>query len=311
MAEATWNNWRTTLNDQGGGNPQDNNPAPTEVQDDWADLLDDDPQETEDQPQETQANGNVNLTADQLNAILERQNKQFQEQQRETMQFMGQQFNQRQPQAPTEDRPAIEMPDPREMRRAMEEGDYETYFQLAQQEKAAIELQHRAELNQLSAAALQRFEEINGRFIEQQPEYKTYEKDVEAIMDEIKLPAHLRKNPQIVAIAIDAAKGRNIDREVDNRIQERRRQRQQTQTSEPTETRLVRAGAGSTAPTFTNEAYEALRMAGRSPDRHAQALGYENWAAYERATQEKYDKWDEMNVPAWRRRMNSGRNTAA
>lgn len=248
------------------------------------------------------------LTAEQLEQIMDRQNQRFQEQQRETLAMFA-----RQPQQEHQtQQPIIEEPDPRDMRQALEDQDYERYIQLSQQQAAAREVAHRNELNAYASAAVARFDEMNQRYVQTSlPDYQRYKPEVEALMERFNLPASLRNNPEVVGVLVNAAKGQNIDREVEERIQARRRQRQQqTATGEPTPTRRNSGGAAPPEQVFTNEAFEALRMAGRSPDRHAQALGYENWAAYERATAERYANWDEINAPAWRRRMNSGRTTA-
>ena len=303
MAE-TWNSWRNTLPAVDTTQHNQINPGQDRMESSNLDDLIDDPSEGTTEPDTVVTPTPAQLTSDQLEQILNRQNDQFQAQQRETMQMLGQQMN---PPPRQDNSPVIEMPDPREMQRAMDDGDSARFMELMNQRDAAIDLSHRQQLQGVTNAAVQRFDELNNRYIEQQPEFKRHRPEVEALMEEINMPASLRNQPNLVAILVDAVKGRNIDKEVDERIETRRRQRQQTPTGEPTSTRQVRSNVANPEPVFSNEAFEALRMAGRSPDRHAQTLGYADWAAYERATQEKYNNWDDMNIPAWRRRMNSGR----
>ena len=160
---------------------------------------------------------------------------------------------------------------------------------------------------------LQRIQELSAEVVQQSvPELKKYEKEVNTIMDDFGIQGDLRSNPKVVSLLVDAAKGRNLEQEVAAAEEARKRQAAARQTADVTTNRAA-GGTETEEPLFGMGSLQALRNAGRSPDQHAQALGYPSWEEFQKATAEKYDNWQERSQPAWRKRLNerrAGRRTA-
>lgn len=212
---------------------------------------------------------------------------------------------QSQPQ-PEEPEPQSMMPTDREVREAFESGDGDAFMQVYARSLNAVHLANEQRIQRLERQGAQRMQQLAQETVRDAiPD--DYRDAVNEMMDELNMAPELRTNRQVLGILADAARGRNLDNEVNSAIEARvRRAAQQRQGGEPTTSRTAR-GQEPDEPTFSLAAMQALRNAGRSPDRHAQQLGYENWEAYERATADKYTTWRDRSVPAWRQRLNERR----
>lgn len=216
-------------------------------------------------------------------------------------------------QAPRRDAPPPPPPDPgsrmptqQEVRRAFESGDPDQFMDIYARGLQAVYDAADQRVRGLEQTGMQRIQELSREVVKTAvPEYQEYGRAAEKIMDEFGITGDLRANTQVVKLMIDAAKGRNLDGEVTRAVEARRRRAASRGTADTTSTRGV--GSGDTEPVFSIEAMQTLRRTGRAPDRHAQALGYANWAEYEAATARKYETWQEDSVPAWRKRLNARR----
>lgn len=319
MAEATWNQWRSGL-----ATGQDNNPSgetgystangQTTTEDDefeddeYAEEPDESEQEDEPEEPPQYASSPVQLTNEQLEQIFAKQQEQFQKQQRDTAEYLRTLSRPQQQQDIVDE---IEAPSFRELRRAIEENDMEKYEQLLAQQSAANDIKWERRLRQLAGEATQYFARYDEHIAQTVvPEYKDYEAAINEIKKDLPpIPKEYMNHPGVRRLFVNAARGMNIEAEVQRRSeseQTQRRRRANPQTGAPTNQRQQtrRNARRSNEPVFTDEAYAALRAAGRTPDQHAQRLGYANWSEYEKATQTMYDNWDEMNIPAWRRKAN-------
>lgn len=298
MAEP-WNQWRQN---PGQEQEQDDVDLPDDEYDDEEEDIDEGEGDTEGEGegdrQPAAAQQPQFLTADQVEQMISRQNEQFANYQRETLNAVQQSM------APRREEEQLQPPDPKEMKRALEEGDSDRYLELQQQQLLYVQQMTENRIRSLEQAAVQRFDDLNQQTIETQPTYQRYKREVEAMMDDLQLGPSLRRNPKIVSILANAARGQNVEKEFEEMQQQRRRQRGRQATGEPTNARSgrsTRRGRQEQEPVFSPDAMQALRASRRTPDRHAQLLGYKDWADYEAQTAQQYERWDEMNVPSWRR----------
>lgn len=241
------------------------------------------------------------LSAEQMQEMLAQQQQQFAQSQRDLISSMQQQQIAQQ-QAAQAEAAAIRPPDPQAMARALEDGEMGEYIKLQNQQSLYMQQQYETRLAQLEQQGAQRFQEVNAALVKTAvPNYTKYEKDVEALMDDLQLPPELRVNAKVVGILADAARGRNFDREFDEATQQRRRQANQNATGEPTNTRQSAAQAGNDDPIHSPAAMEALRATGRSLEHHAKKLGYKTVEEYEAAIRSYNERRDAMDIPKWRR----------
>ena len=252
------------------------------------------------------------MTAEQVSDLLDRHTRMMQEQNQQYLQTV-QQIAQPPQQPPQPEQPL--MPSQDEVRTAFETGDGNAFMDVYTRSLQALHQANQQQVKQLENAGMQRINELSQEVVKQSvPDYTRYEKEVDRLAQEYGVTGDLRANPKVVQLLVNAAKGENLDREVDQRIEARQRQAAQRQTPDPSAQREeVRAG-GRDAPLFSQAAFQALRNAGRTPDQHAQQLGYANFEEYEKAAAEKIETWHERSVPAWRRKLeerraNRGRRT--
>ena len=205
------------------------------------------------------------------------------------------------------------MPTAQEVREAFEQGDPDRFIDVYNRGLQAVYTAAEERIADLERSGTQRIQQLAQDSV-QGLVPDEYRDDVKKIMDDFNLPPDMRTNRKLLEVLTNAARGQNLDQEVSRAVEARVRQATQRRTAEPTSNRTAR-GQEADEPIFGMPALQALRNAGRSPDQHAQQLGYANWDEYERATAEKYETWQERSVPAWRqrlneRRQNRGRRTA-
>lgn len=267
-----------------------------------------DPQEGQQDPVQSQGF----MTADQVNDMLERHTRMMMEQ---NQQYLSTVQQMAQPQQPAQE-PQVQMPSQDEVREAFETGDGSRFMDVYNRSLAAVHNASQQQVRALEQAGMERINQLSQEVVKSTvPDYQTYEKEVDRLANEYGVSGDLRSNPKVVQLLVNAAKGEDLEREVERRMEARARQAVQRQTPDPTAVREPSAQPESEEPVFSLAALQALRNAGRSPDQHAQQMGYANWDAYVQATSEKYQSWSERSVPAWRKRLNErraqrGRRTA-
>ena len=261
--------------------------------------------EQQEEPPEQQHETNPGMmTADQVNDMLRNQREMMEEQSRSMVEAMRESFRPQQPQEEQQQQ-GVSFPDQQEMVEALNAGDTQKYLNLQNQQTLALHQMYENRIRGLESQGMQRLTELNEQVIKQQnPQYAEYEEDIKKMMDQAQVPADQRTNPVIIDILTKAAIGANLEKEFEKKIEATRRQRNLSPTGEPSPKRYASGGAGGGRgePVFSDESLQALRQSRRTPDDHARSMGYQNWAEYEKATQEKYDKWNE-HEPSWRKKM--------
>lgn len=260
--------------------------------------LDDEEPVVEDRPAPT---GGF-MSAEDVERLLTRQTEMMREQNERFTQTVQQSFAP----PPQPERRAL-MPTAQEVQEAFETGDGKAFMDVYQRSLQAVHSANEARVAALEQEGMQRINQLSADVVRTtMPDYTKYEKQVNSMMDEYQIGADLRGNPKVVELFTKAAKADNIENEIAQREEANKRRAAQRQTADSTPNR--RAGGGEAEePLFGLSALQALRNAGRSPDQHAQALGYANWEAYNQATAEKYANWQDRSVPAWRKRLNERR----
>lgn len=199
------------------------------------------------------------------------------------------------------------MPTSQEVRSAFETGDADQFIDVYNRGLQAVYDAADARVTQLERAGAQRIQQL-AQDAARDAVPDEYRETVDGIMDKFGLAPELRTNKDILQVLTDAAKGRNLDAEVNKAIEARVRQKTQRQTADPTSGRQAQTGQEE-EPIFSMGAMQALRNAGRTTDQHAQALGYANWEEFNKASGEKYGDWDNQKVPVWRKKLNERRKT--
>lgn len=202
----------------------------------------------------------------------------------------------------------IKAPSHAQMKQALEDGDWDAYMKMQEQREAAVYQATQRTLEK-GAAALrnegsQWMTETNKRLLDQQvPDYKKYQKDVDALADQLGINALARTNPEVADLLTSTVRGRpeNIEKEIQARIEASKRQANGPGTTSDVSStgRVPHSGHESNVPVFSNEALQSLVPVGKDKDGFAKMMGYENWAAYEAFTSNLYS--EETVVHKWRR----------
>ena len=245
------------------------------------------------------------MTAQQVEDLLNRQQQAMLEQSQRYMDTVAQVVQPQQPQVPQQ--PSVTMPTQEEVEDAFVSADGKKFMEIYTRSLQAVHAANQQQIEALRVQGMARINELSDTVTEQtMPDWDRYKDAANEIMNEFNLDADLRSDPRVKKLMVEAAKGRNLDEEVNRAIEARNRQAAQRPTADVRSGRQAETGEPD-EPLFSQAALAALRQAGRSPDRHAQQLGYENWEAFQKASQEKYDTWEERSVPAWRKRLNERR----
>ena len=256
-----------------------------------------DPQEGQQEPAQTQGF----MTADQVNDMLERHTRMMMQQNEQYLNTVQQIA---QPQPPVSQEPQVQMPTQDEVREAFETGDGSKFMDVYNRSLAAVHNASQQQVRALEAAGMERINQLSQEVVKSTvPDYQTYEKEVDRLATEYGVSGDLRSNPKVVQLLVNAAKGEHLEQEVERRMEARARQAAQRQTPDPTTGREPASQPVDQEPLFSMAALQALRNAGRSPDQHAQQMGYANWDEYNAATAEKYSNWESSSVPYFRRSM--------
>jgi hypothetical protein len=204
----------------------------------------------------------------------------------------------------------IEAPSHAQMQAALEEGDFTRYMQMQAQRESAIYQasvrDSRKEINTIRNEGLGWVAQTNKQLVDQSvPDYKKYQKDVDALADQLGIDAVARTNPDVVSLLTSTVRGRPENIEKEFQIREEARKRQANGDGVTSDGGSGRGRVGNARedrdrePVFSAEAMQALEGAGKSGEDFAKQMGYKDWDEYEKAASTVYT--DERAVPKWRR----------